>query len=280
MSHYSNHPLYSKHTLDTAMSSLWTFYKSHFLPLFIISFIFTAGSAFVALNIDSDRILELAMNQDREALSAYMKEMYIYLIPSLLISIFGYTLISLYILQSGTGKANYLILPVKSLLYLLTLTIIIIVFTPIAMVVVAAGLLALLIGVLFSVLWLSALFVFFAPLLMNEGNNITHTIVRSFRLMHRHFGASLGWTAVVIVIILLLSLVVAVLSLIPFNGISLGLFGDPEASGVLDLARNPGYIIFASALKALIFPLFPIFGFILYFNAKAWEDDPLTESSR
>ena len=38
MDQFSNHPLYRKHNIDSAMSSLWEFYKKKFLSLFLISF--------------------------------------------------------------------------------------------------------------------------------------------------------------------------------------------------------------------------------------------------
>ena len=34
----TDHPLYKKHNIDSAMSSLWEFYKSRFMSLFLISF--------------------------------------------------------------------------------------------------------------------------------------------------------------------------------------------------------------------------------------------------
>ena len=39
MDQFSNHPLYRKHNIDSAMSSLWEFYKKNFLTLFITSLV-------------------------------------------------------------------------------------------------------------------------------------------------------------------------------------------------------------------------------------------------
>jgi hypothetical protein len=38
MDQFSNHPLYKRHNIDSAMNSLWDFYKKRFISLFIISF--------------------------------------------------------------------------------------------------------------------------------------------------------------------------------------------------------------------------------------------------
>ena len=39
MDSISNHPLYKRHNIDSAMSSLWEFYKQRFLSLFVISLV-------------------------------------------------------------------------------------------------------------------------------------------------------------------------------------------------------------------------------------------------
>ena len=39
MDQFSNHPLYRKHNIDSAMNSLWGFYKKKFLSLFIMSLV-------------------------------------------------------------------------------------------------------------------------------------------------------------------------------------------------------------------------------------------------
>lgn len=276
-----NHPLYRKHTLDSAMSGLWDFYKSHFAPLFLISFIFSIAINFFSLSIDYNKMLEASMEQDLEAVSEMMKQMLVMVIPVILITIYAFVFLSLYILESNPVKTNYLKIITGSFKYLLTYTIIFILFIPVIGLSVMIGIFALIIGVLFSVIWLTALFAFIAPLLMAEGNDITNAIVRSFRLLHRHFGSNVGWSAVFIVIILIVSLVISGLSMIPFAGSLLQTMANPdEVTHLLDVARNPVYILFSSALNALVMPLFPIFSFILYFNAKAWEDDRMDDIER
>ena len=39
MDQFSNHPLYRRHNIDSAMNSLWDFYKKKFLSLFIMSLV-------------------------------------------------------------------------------------------------------------------------------------------------------------------------------------------------------------------------------------------------
>ena len=44
MDQFRNHPLYQIHNIDSAMNSLWGFYKKNFLVLFITSFVMSLGN--------------------------------------------------------------------------------------------------------------------------------------------------------------------------------------------------------------------------------------------
>jgi hypothetical protein len=258
------------------MEQLWSFYKANFGALFIISFIFSVTTAFLSSKLDTDKIMALATEGDLEALRQVFAEMAISMVPVLLITIFGVVFLSYYILRSADNDSNYLNILGGTFKYLITYVIIMILFIPLASIAIVAGLLALLIGVLFSIIWLAALNAFILPLLMAEGNDITNTIVRSFKLLHRHFGNNIAWTAVISVILIIISLVVSGLAIIPFAGSFLQTMANPgEASHLIEMTKNPIYIVFSSALTALTLPIFPIFGFIVYFNALAWEDDKL-----
>ncbi|MBE0674410.1 MAG: hypothetical protein IH591_07095 [Bacteroidales bacterium] len=275
MSNFTNHPLYRKHTLDSVMEQLWSFYKSHFAALFIISFIISLATTFFSLNIDTEKMMEMATG-DMAAMREMFSQMARLMIPVLLIALFGMVFLSYYVLKIPVHAADYLKLLSGTFKYLLTYLIIVILFIPLASVAIVAGVLALIIGVLFSVIWLAALSAFILPLLMAEGNDITNAIIRSFRLLHRHFGSNIGWTAVIIVVMLIISLVVSGLAIIPFAGSFIQTMANPgEATHLIEMAKNPIYIVFSSALNALTLPVFPIFGFILYFNARAWEEDTL-----
>ena len=39
MENFTNHPLYRIHTVDSAMGSLWDFYKKNFIVMFLASFV-------------------------------------------------------------------------------------------------------------------------------------------------------------------------------------------------------------------------------------------------
>lgn len=77
----TNHPLYKKHNIDSVISSLWEFYKSRFLSLFMISF---AMSLIIQYVSTVGGINELQTIQDPVALLEKLKD---YIVPMLIISV-------------------------------------------------------------------------------------------------------------------------------------------------------------------------------------------------
>jgi hypothetical protein len=135
------------------------------------------------------------------------------------------------------------------------------------------GLVVLIIGALFSALYVLTIYLFILPVMMVEGPNIGNTISRTMALVHRNFWSNLGWTAVMILIVLVVSVVLSGLILLPFTGSFMKVFSDPEnANALLDLSANPVYILLSAVVNALVFPLLPIFACIIYFNGCARED--------
>jgi len=117
------------------------------------------------------------------------------------------------------------------------------------------------------------LFLFFLPVLLVEGTNIGNAISRSFRLAHKGFWSNIGWTAVLILIVLVISLILSMIIMIPFSGSFFKVLADPaEAANVTSFITNPLYIILGALANAIVFPLLPIFGTILYFNGRAKEE--------
>ena len=80
MDQFRNHPLYRKHNIDSAMSSLWDFYKKRFLSLFLISFVMSLVLQYVSTFVN---IQELSSVTDPMVMLGMMKEM---LVPILIIS--------------------------------------------------------------------------------------------------------------------------------------------------------------------------------------------------
>jgi hypothetical protein len=136
------------------------------------------------------------------------------------------------------------------------------------------GLIAIIIGALFSILYVFMISLFILPLLMAEGNNIGNALSRTFTLSHRHFGSNLGWTAIIMLIIIVGSIILSSFVLIPFSGNFFKILTDPaEAAEAMSFMSNPWYMILSAFANSLFAPLTPILAAIVYFNARAREED-------
>ena len=135
------------------------------------------------------------------------------------------------------------------------------------------GILVLIVGVFFSILYVMTLYLLILPIMMMEGPNIGNTITRAIALAHRNFWSNMGWVAVFIVILIVISLISSGIILLPFTGNFIKTIMNPgEASELVNMTKNPLFIILSALAGAVTFPLIPLFSCILYFNGKAGED--------
>jgi len=272
MDSFSNHPLYRKHTLDSAMSSLWDFYRNRYLVLFTASFVMSLLMQYFSRMIDLTGLTSLT---DPYEMLAKMKE---FIWPMLIISVANLlftTILQYFIMYSPVDSSVTIFTSLyKSLRYFVPYLILFVLFAFFGSIALFLGLLALIIGIFFVALYLMTIYLFFLPLLMAEGNNIGHTITRSFTLTHRGFWSNMGWVAVLLLIIIVLSLVLSMLIMIPFTGsIFKGITNPEEAANAINYVKNPVFIILGSLANAVYMPLLPIFSSILYFNGRAKEED-------
>lgn len=273
MDKFEGHPFYRKHDIDSAISSLWDFYKKHFIVLFIISLILSLITQTISAKIN---MTELQSITDPEEMLLKLGE---YILPMALISLvslFFSTIIHYHIIYGPVEEqGNFFHGILKSMGYFIPYLIIMILLAFFGSFLLFLGLIALVIGIFFAALYLMTLFLFILPVLMAEGPNIGNAIVRTFRLLHRNFWANIGWTAVFIVILLVISVILSGIVLLPFTGSFMKSFMNPEeATSLIELTRNPLYIGLSAIISALTFPLMPIFACILYFNGRVREQLP------
>jgi hypothetical protein len=272
MDQFSSHPLYRRHSIDSAMTSLWEFYKKYFLSLFIISlamsFVIQYASTLVNLN-------DLSTTTDPMVMLEKIKG---YIVPILIISLINLlftTILQYYIIYNPIDKANNIfVCLLKSLKYFLPYLILMILLAFAGSIAIVLGILALIIGVFFSILYIMTLYLFILPVLMVEGPNIANTIGRTFTLAHRNFWSNFAWVAVFLIILIVITIILSGIILLPFTGSFLKTIMNPaEATNIVDTVKSPLYIILTAVVGALTLPLMPIFGCILYFNSKAAEEE-------
>jgi hypothetical protein len=271
MDQFSSHPLYRSHNIDSAMSSLWEFYKKNFLSLFIISFVMSLVIQYASMQVN---LKELQTITDPLVLLERIKG---YIVPILIISLVNLlftTILQYYIIYNPLNSENNIFVSaLKSLKYFIPYLIIMVLLAFAGSIAIVLGILALVIGVFFSILYIMTLYFFILPILMVEGPNIANTINRTITLAHRNFWSNIGWVAVFIIILIVVSIIFSGIVLLPFTGNFMKTIMNPEeASNLVDMTTKPLYIILSAVVGALTLPLMPIFACILYFNGKAGEE--------
>lgn len=278
MYQYNLHPFYRRHTIDTAMNSIWEFYKKHFLTLFAVSFAMALVLQYLASMIDMKEIETIT---DPMQMLEKMKD---FLVPILLISLANLlfaTILQHYILYNPVDKKNTLLSSfIKALKYFVPYLIIMILLVFFGSVAILLGLIAFVIGAFFAGLYVMMLYFFILPILMVEGINIGRTIGRTFTLAHSNFWTNIGWVAVFMILLIVISVIFSAILMLPFAGDFIKLIADPESAVKTDYTTNPLYIILSALLNAFTFPLMPIFSSLLYMNAKAGEDELMSAQQK
>ncbi len=271
MDQINNHPLYKNHNIDSAMSSLWDFYKKRFLTLFAISF---AMSLFIQYLSTFINIQELSSLTDPTEIFKKMKEM---LVPILLVSLVNLlfnAVLQYYVIYNPLDRSiNIFVSAMKSVRYFVPYIIIMILLAFAGSIAIVLGIFLLIVGAFFAFLYIMTLYLFILPVMMVEGPNIGTTISRTFSLTHKNFWPNLGWVAIFLLILIVISLLASAVILLPFTGNFLKtIMNAGEPSAIPNLPHNPLFVIFSAIAGALTLPLLPLFSCILYFNGRAKED--------
>jgi len=271
MDQFSNHPLYRRHNLDSAMNSLWEFYKRKFLSLFIMSLVMSLVIQYTSTLVN---IKELSAITDPLVLLEKIRD---FLIPILIISLINLlftTILQYYVIFNPVNTSDTMLISVlKSLKSFIPYLIIMVLLAFAGSFAIILGIFVLVVGAFFAMLYVVTIYMFILPVMMVEGINIGSTITRTIRLTHRNFWSNLGWVAVFIIIMLVVSVIFSGIILLPFTGSFIKTIANPEdATKMIDVTTKPLFIILSAIVSAFTLPLMPIFACILYFNGKAGEE--------
>jgi hypothetical protein len=271
MDQFSNHPLYRRHNIDSAMNSLWEFYKKKFLTLFFVSLVMSLVIQYASTMVN---MKELSSITDPMILLEKIKG---FLLPILIISLINLlftTILQYYIVFNPVDNRNTIFVSiVKSLKYFIPYLIIMVLLAFAGSIAIVLGIFVLIVGAFFAMLYVVTIYLFILPVMMVEGTNIGTTITRTIKLTHRKFWSNIGWVSVFIIIMLVVSVIFSGIILLPFTGSFIKTIVNPDdASKLADVTTNPLFIILSAVVSAITLPLMPIFAAILYFNGKAGED--------
>lgn len=270
MNQITDHPLYKLHSIDTAMNSIWDFYRKRFVPLFLMGLIMSLIIHFISSSIN---LTELQSMTDINEMMNSMKD---YLWPMLavsLVSLLFTAIMQYYVIYNPLDSdKNALSCAINSLRYYFPYLIIMVFLAIAGSFALFLGLIVLVIGAAFAAIWIMMLYLFILPVMMVEGPDIGNTISRTISLSHWNFWSNLGWTAVFLILLLVITFIISGLIVLPFSGgIFRTLTNPEEATAVSDLASKPLYIALSALMNALTMPLLPIFAAVLYFNSRARE---------
>jgi len=271
MDQYNNHPLYRKHNIDSAMSSLWEFYKNKFLSLFIISLAMSLVIQYASTMVN---LKDLTADPDPMVMLEKLKG---FIEPILIISLINLlftTILQYYIIYNPLSNENNIFASaLKSLKYFIPYLILMVLLAFTGSIAIVLGLIALIVPGFFAILYIMTLYLFILPVMMVEDANILETISRTFKLVHKNFWANIGWVAVFLIILIVISVIFSAIILLPFTGDFLKTIMNPQdGTKLLDDTANPLFIILSALVSSLTLPLMPIFASILYFNGRANEE--------
>lgn len=269
------HPLYRKHNIDSAMSSLWDFYRKNFLTLFIASLGMSLVIQYASSMVN---MKELSSITDPMLMLEKIKDLMVPILIISLINLLFSTMLQYYVIYNPVDHENTIFKSLfRSLKYFIPYLIIMILLAFAGSIAIVLGVFVLVIGAFFAMLYVVTIYLFILPVMMVEGINIGTTISRSLKLAHRNFWSNIGWVAVFIILMLVVSVILSGIILLPFSGSFVkSIFKPEEAGALLDVTTKPLYIILSAFVSALTLPLMPIFSLILYFNGKAGEDQQVS----
>jgi hypothetical protein len=271
MDQYRNHPLYRVHNIDSVMSSLWDFYRKKFIVLFITSFVMSLGLQLFSLTFDFSELYSMT---DPVAMLEKIKGFMLPILGMSLVSLLFGTILQFYVINNPVDSNVTIFSSLyKSLKYFIPYLIIMILLAFFGSIAMMLGLLVLIIGVFFSLLYVMTIYMFVLPILIVEGTNIGNAISRTVTLAHRGFWSNMGWVAVFLLIIIVISVLGSAIITIPFAGSFMKVLSNPaEASSIISYMTNPVFLILSALVNAIYLPLMPIFAAIIYFNGRARED--------
>jgi hypothetical protein len=200
-----------------------------------------------------------------------------FIMPILIISLINLlftTILQYYVLFNPVEDGNTILISLlKSMKYFIPYLIIMILLAFAGTIAIILGIFVLIVGAFFAMLYVITLYLFILPIMMVEGTNIGSTITRTITLAHKNFWSNIGWVAVFIIIMLVISVILSGVILLPFTGNFIKTIVNPDdATKLVDVTTKPMFIILSAIVSALTLPVMPIFACILYFHGKAGED--------
>ncbi len=279
MSDYRNHPYYMKMTVDSLFQNGWQILKKNYGWLFFYSFIVMALLQLLTAPLLRAYFEDLTnLIENPESIGPMMGRITSLILATLL----GYTLLSAFltnfILNYDPGRPHLSLLGESITRFFIPLMVAGTLAGIIAAIGTVLGVFILIIGAVVAIIYFSTVFFPLSAIVVNERANPFDSLGRCFRLVHSDFWNTIGWVVLIMVIYLVLSLILGALTMIPSAGSFFDIMSNPEdviksAEGLMSAVNNPLMLLLNSITSAILFPVFPVFGMLIYLHLKHGEDE-------
>jgi len=275
------HSLYKQMEVDSVLSNIFNIYIKKFLIMFIYSFVAVLLIQVVFYQLGFMELYKVSISEPEEILAVYSQlvgKIGIVTVSSVIVyGLLNAFLVSYLIksdLEPNKPVGEIFIESIKKysihMIFFLILSILIIFAGAFV------GVLALIIGFFFAMLYLGTILIPGGTIVVAEEKNAIEAVGRAFTLAHKDFWPALGSVVLFMLIMILISIILSAIVAIPFvimffdNLRDTGSFSEALNLKMYDL--GVWTIVLNSITSAIVYPLYAIISVVLYFKLKFVED--------
>lgn len=275
------HSLYKPMEVDSVLSNIFNIYFKKFVVLFIYSFVAVFIIQMILYRLGFWDLYKMSMSDPNEILSVYSKlirKIGIVSVASVIIYGFLNSFLVNYLIKSDLDSKVHIgdILGESIRKYSIHMIFFLILSVLILVAGIFIGVIALIIGSLFAMIYLGTVLMTGGAIIVAEEKNAIDTIGRTFTLTHKDFWSALGSVVLFVLVMILISIVLSAIIAIPF----VIMFFDnwQETGNIRDLFNMQIYdlgiwsVVLNSLVSAVTYPLYAILSVVLYFKLKYTED--------
>lgn len=284
MEDYRKNPYFRKMDIDVLFQSTWELYKKYFGLFFFYSFIVVVLMQFASSSILEPYLENIQnLNSNPEMAIVIIKQAFILLLITVVAYTFLYMFLTYILLNPAAQTINQHISLLGDVIrkHYLPILIATLIATILLILGATIGVFFLIIGSFIAALYLGTVFFIIIPLSIIENTGSSMAISRCFKLVHTNLWRTVGWVLVFFALFLIASILISIISIMPFAGDFFEMLKNPaasvEASGG-NVLNNPLQFLLSSAGNALLLPFMPIFSTLIYFSLKYNEDPGIEEN--
>lgn len=269
------HSLFKEMEVDSVLSNVFSLYIKKFVILFMYSFVAVFILQWLFYQLGFWELYKVSFTNPEDFLRVYsqlMGKVAIVSVTSIIIYGCLNAFIVNYIIKSDLeperSTGDIFIESIKK--YAIHMIFFLILTTLILIAGMIIGIIALIIGVFFAMIYLGTVLIPGATIIVAEEKNAIEAVGRTFKLAHKDFWSVLGSLILFILIMILVSIVLTAIMAIPFLISFIDNWG--EVDNITEMFRTNFYnigiwsVVLNSIVSAAIYPLYAIISVVIYFK--------------